>query len=230
MCGRFTHRYTWAEIQRLYRLTSPASNVQPSYNVCPTDTVNVVTSSDDTRILQPMRWGLVPRWWSKPLKELMRLSTFNARVETVTTKPFFREAFKRTRCIIPASGYYEWQDTPDGKQPHYFTRTDGQVISFAGLWDEWKDRATARREVLHDDHHRTERHGRGGSRPYASGARTGQFTPWLEREVGLEILLPAAEGILQRWPVSKRVNSSKAPKEDETLTQPVEISAPPPPV
>jgi hypothetical protein len=64
------------------------------------------------------------------------------RVETVTTKPFFREAFKRTRCIIPASGYYEWLDTPDGKQPHYFTRTDGQVISFAGLWDEWKDRAT----------------------------------------------------------------------------------------
>jgi putative SOS response-associated peptidase YedK len=63
-------------------------------------------------------------------------------VETVTTKPFFREAFKRTRCIIPASGYYEWQDTADGKQPHYFTRADGQVISFAGLWDEWKDRAT----------------------------------------------------------------------------------------
>jgi putative SOS response-associated peptidase YedK len=67
MCGRFTHRYTWAEIQRLYRLTSPASNVQPSYNVCPTDAVNVVTSSNDMRILQPMRWGLIPRWWSKPL-------------------------------------------------------------------------------------------------------------------------------------------------------------------
>jgi putative SOS response-associated peptidase YedK len=89
-----------------------------------------------------MRWGLIPRWWSKPPKDLMRLSTFNARVETVTTKPFFREAFKRTRCIIPASGYYEWQDTPDGKQPHFFTRIDGQVISFAGLWDEWKDRTS----------------------------------------------------------------------------------------
>ena len=99
MCGRFTHRYTWADIHRLYRLTSPASNVQPSYNVCPTDTVNVVTSFQDTHILQPMRWGLIPRWWSKPLKDLVRLSTFNARVETVTTKPFFREAFKRTRCI-----------------------------------------------------------------------------------------------------------------------------------
>jgi putative SOS response-associated peptidase YedK len=107
MCGRFTHRYTWADIHRLYRLTSPASNVQPSYNVCPTDTVNVVTSLQDTRILQPMRWGLIPRWWSKPLKDLMGLSTFNARVETVTTKPFFREVFKRTRCIIPASGYYD---------------------------------------------------------------------------------------------------------------------------
>jgi putative SOS response-associated peptidase YedK len=66
MCGPFAHRYTWAEIQRLYRLTSPASNVQPSYNVCPTDTVNVVTSVQDTRILQPMRWSLIPRWWSKP--------------------------------------------------------------------------------------------------------------------------------------------------------------------
>src|ERR1700704_1623627 len=66
MCGRFTHRYTWADIHRLYRLTSPASNVQPSYNVCPTDTVNVVTSLQDTRILQPMRWSLIPRWWSQP--------------------------------------------------------------------------------------------------------------------------------------------------------------------
>ena len=110
MCGRFTHRYTWADIHRLYRLTSPASNVQPSYNVCPTDTVNVVTSFQDTRILEPMRRVPIPTLASKPLKDLMRLSTFSARVETVTTKPFFREAFKRTRCLIPASGYYEWQD------------------------------------------------------------------------------------------------------------------------
>jgi putative SOS response-associated peptidase YedK len=222
MCGRFTHRYTWADIHRLYRLTSPASNVQPSYNVCPTDTVNVVTSVQDTRILQPMRWGLIPRWWSKPLKDLMRLSTFNARVETVTTKPFFREAFKRTRCIIPASGYYEWQDTPDGKQPHYFTRVDGQVISFAGLWDEWKDRATgetlksctmiitAPNAMVAEVHDRM---------PVVLGPD--QFTPWLENEAGLEILTPAAEGVLERWPVSRRVNSSKAPKDDETLTQPI---------
>ena len=70
-----------------------------------------------------MRWGLVPYWWSKPLKEL-RLATFNARAETVETKPFFRDAFKRRRCLIPVSGYYEWQYRDGPKkppQPWYFT-------------------------------------------------------------------------------------------------------------
>ena len=74
-----------------------------------------------------MRWGLVPYWWSKQLKEL-RLAIFNARVETVTTKPFFREPFKKKRCLMPVSGYYEWQDTQDGKQPHHFTARDGSPV------------------------------------------------------------------------------------------------------
>jgi putative SOS response-associated peptidase YedK len=69
-----------------------------------------------------MRWGLVPSWWPKPLKEF-RVATFNARAETVAQKPFFREAFRRKRCLIPVSGYYEWQDTLGGKQPYYFTAT-----------------------------------------------------------------------------------------------------------
>jgi SOS response associated peptidase (SRAP) len=68
--------------------------------------------------------GLIASWWSKPLKE-MKLATFNARAETVATKPMFRSAFKRNRCLIPVSGYYEWQDTPGGKQPWYFTARDG---------------------------------------------------------------------------------------------------------
>jgi putative SOS response-associated peptidase YedK len=96
MCGRFTHRYTWADIHRLYRLTSPASNAQPSYNVCPTDTIDAVTSSDDTRILQPIRWGLIPRW-SKPLKDLMRLSTFNALLQA-TGGVLFDERGKNLPC------------------------------------------------------------------------------------------------------------------------------------
>ena len=100
---------------------------------------------DGNRDFVRMRWGLVPSWWPKPLKEL-KAATFNARAETVADKPFFRDAFRRTRCLIPASGYYEWQNTATGKQPWYFTRADGEPMTFAGLWDEWKDKATG--EVL----------------------------------------------------------------------------------
>jgi putative SOS response-associated peptidase YedK len=146
MCGRFTVKATWAELVALYRLTmdAPPHNLRPRYNVCPTDPVDVVAAEEGKRELVTMRWGLVPYWWSKPLKEL-RMATFNARAETVEANPFFRDAFKRTRCIIPVSGHYEWQNTPSGK-PWYFTARDGSpLLTAAGLWDEWKNRETGER-------------------------------------------------------------------------------------
>ena len=103
MCGRFTQKYTWRELVELYRLTQPARNLEPRYNVAPTSTIDAVRVRDGARELVPMRWGLVPSWWKKPLKDVP--ATFNARGETVAEKPMFRSAFKRTRCIIPASGY-----------------------------------------------------------------------------------------------------------------------------
>ena len=108
MCGRFTRNYTWEQIHALYRLTAPSAipNLQPRFNACPTDPADTIVEHDGKRELVEMRWGLVPFWWSKPLKDL-RLATFNARVETVTTKPFFREPFKKKRCLMPVSGYYE---------------------------------------------------------------------------------------------------------------------------
>jgi putative SOS response-associated peptidase YedK len=147
MCGRFTNRLTWEEIVRLYRLTikAPPHNLPPRYNICSTDPVDVVTEGDRNRDFARMRWGLIPSWWPKPLKDL-KAATFNARAETVADKPFFRDAFRRTRCLIPASGYYEWQNTATGKQPWYFTRADGEPMTLAGLCDEWKDKATG--EVL----------------------------------------------------------------------------------
>jgi putative SOS response-associated peptidase YedK len=119
MCGRFTVKMTWAEIVALYKLTldRPPHNLPPRYNVCPTDPIDVVTEQDGKRDFVHMRWGLVPRCWPKPIKEL-RAATFNARAETVETKPFFRDAFKRTRCLIPVSGYYEWTDEAGGNQPY----------------------------------------------------------------------------------------------------------------
>jgi putative SOS response-associated peptidase YedK len=144
MCGRFTYKLTWEEIVALYRLTldQPPVNTRARYNVCPTTTIDTIVATDGTRQLVPMRWGLVPSWWYKPLKE-MKLATFNARAETVAEKPLFRGAFKRSRCLIPVSGYYEWHDAIGGKQPHYFTARDGSpALTIAGLWDEWKDRET----------------------------------------------------------------------------------------
>jgi len=81
MCGRFTRRYTWSEFVALYRLTLGTSNLQPRYNICPA-TTDTIIGNDGAQSLEPMRWGLVPAWWNKPLKQ-MRLATFNRRAETV---------------------------------------------------------------------------------------------------------------------------------------------------
>ena len=90
-----------------------------------------------------MRWGLIPWWWKKAAKDTP--STFNARAETVAHKPIFRDAFKRGRCIVPASGYYERKPIASGKQPHYITAAHGVPLSMAGPWDTWKDPATGER-------------------------------------------------------------------------------------
>jgi len=209
----------------LYRLTldAPARNTQPRYNICPTTNIDAVIERDGRRELLPMRWGLVPSWWSKPLKE-MRVATFNARAVAVARKPTFRDAFKRTRCLIPASGYYEWLDTPNGKQPYYFTRCDGQPITIAGLWDAWRDKQagetvkscamviTNANEFVADVHDRM---------PVV--LEPDQFEPWLTGRAGMEVLKPTANDVVQKWPVSKRVNSSRASDDDATLADRIEI-------
>jgi putative SOS response-associated peptidase YedK len=124
MCGRFVQRYTWDDLQDLYDLPDgPARNLQAHYNIAPTDSVQVLRqASNGARELISMRWGLIPWWWKKPLKQLP--ASFNARAETVADKPMFRDAFQRQRCVIPASGYYEWLKRPDGKQPYFISATD----------------------------------------------------------------------------------------------------------
>ena len=134
MCGRFTQSYTWRELYELYRLTCQPVNMEARYNIAPTTMIDVVVPRETGRDLRAMRWGLIPSWWKKTAKEAP--PTFNARAETVATKPMFRTAFKQRRCLIPASGYYEWKATPTGKQPYYLSASDGSVLSFAGLWDE----------------------------------------------------------------------------------------------
>ena len=222
MCGRATYKLTWEEIVALYRLTlGPAPhNFQPRFNVCPTTTIDAIVSTEGTRTLERMRWGLVPGWWPKPLKEL-KLATFNARAETVDEKPMFRSAFKRKRCLIPVSGYYEWQDTPGGKQPWYFTAQDGSpALTIAGLWDEWTDKETLKplkscaMIITEPNKFVAEVHDR---MPVLLTEK--QFDPWLSGEAGVEYLKPAPNDFLQKWPVSKRVNSSRADDNDPTLVE-----------
>jgi putative SOS response-associated peptidase YedK len=223
MCGRFTQHYTWKEIHDMYRLLPSAapSNMRPRYNICPTTPVDTVRNVDGTRMFEPMRWGLVPSWWSKPLKE-MRLATFNARAETVAEKPMFRDSFKKRRCLIPASGYYEWKTTPEGKQPYYFTRADGGIITIAGLWSNWNDKATGEdlksttTLITEPNKFVAEFHDR---MPVILEAN--DFEEWERGDVkdAAALMKPAGEKVLQKWPVSKRVNSSRADGDDATLIE-----------
>ena len=93
MCGRFTQRYTWSEVLQFLRVFAPPRNLQPHYNIAPTMTVDVIRlEKSGKRELVPMRWGLIPAWWTKSLKEIP--ATFNARAKFVADKPMFRDAFR----------------------------------------------------------------------------------------------------------------------------------------
>jgi len=220
MCGRFAREYTWEQVHAFSQpltVEKSGSNLQPSYNVCPTQTVDAMVLQDGKLKLTPMRWGLIPSWWKQPLKEF-RLATFNARADSVSTKPMFRSAWKRNRCVIPASGYYEWHTEPDGKQPHYFSRSDGGIIGIAGLWDEWKNIETGE-PVFSCSMIITE------ANSFVAPVHdrmpvileSNQLEDWLLAKSGTEALNPADEAILQEWPVSRRVNSSRTDGPDHTL-------------
>ena len=231
MCGRFTRSYTWAQIHALYSLTStgPTSNLQPRYNICPTTPVDVVVRGDDARALVPMRWGLVPGWWNKPLKA-MRLATFNARAESIAQKAMFRNSFKMRRCLMPASGYYEWLDTSEGKQPFFFSRKDGEPLTFAAIQDAWDDPESGQRirscamVITEPNKFVGEIHDR---MPVILEPK--DFDQWERGDVkdAAALMQPAAEDLLRKWTVSKRVNSSKADDEDATLIEPVAVETSP---
>ena len=171
MCGRFTQNYTWEQVHAFLSVFGPPRNLQPHYNIAPTDTVDVIRlDKQGKRELVPMRWGLVPAWWKKSLKEVP--ATFNARAESVADKPMFRTAFKERRCIVPASGFFEWTGEKGAKQPHLFTAADGSpLLAFRRPLGSLERSAHRRMDVvLHD--HRVGRQRLDGalSRPHAGAA------------------------------------------------------------
>ena len=149
MCGRFALITPPVRLARYFQavlddVVEPER--APSYNVAPTDPVVGITArtapetGEISRLLRGYRWGLIPSW-AKDASSGSRL--FNARSESVATKASFRTAFKSHRILIPADGFYEWRTVKAGsKQPHFFTRADGQPMAFAGLSEWWRDRRT----------------------------------------------------------------------------------------
>jgi putative SOS response-associated peptidase YedK len=138
MCGRFTITHPNEALAALFD-ARPGNDlpVVPNFNVCPTNPVAVVTSDGGQRRLRGMRWGFIPTWYKAPSDGPLII---NARSDTVATKPAFREAIRSRRCIVPASGFYEWSEGENGARlPWYFTRADGAPMALAGVWQRWGD-------------------------------------------------------------------------------------------
>jgi putative SOS response-associated peptidase YedK len=143
MCGRFVQARDPAEYAEVFDAhLVAAGTIPPSYNVAPTDPVYAVAEHDGRRMLGTFRWGLVP-WWAKDRRIGAR--NINARAETVAGTPAFRDSFTARRCLIPADGFYEWQEKPRGKLPYYIHGADDRPLALAGLWASWKDPETGER-------------------------------------------------------------------------------------
>ena len=133
MCGRFAIAHpTFHRLEQVLGTTFPP--VPLHYNVAPSQIIPTLRQLTGGYEQVDMRWGLIPHW-SKEAKT--SYSTHNARAETVADKPLFKSSFRARRCLIPVSGFYEWQTLDDRKQPYYFTGEHDDGLVFAGLWDEW---------------------------------------------------------------------------------------------
>jgi putative SOS response-associated peptidase YedK len=232
MCGRFALFTPPVRMAKYFQATLDDGvdpERRPSWNVAPTTTVlGVNEHSEDgdlTRALGTYKWGLIPSWAKDPS---VGNRMFNARGETVAAKPSFRAAFKARRLIVPADGFYEWHKESDGKkQPHYFSRTDGEPFAFAGLYERWWDKeapdappivsctiitteAGPDMDGIHD------------RMPVILNPDT--FPLWLDPDMEepselTALLRPAPEGTITHYPVDQRVGNVR--NNDAELMEPL---------
>jgi putative SOS response-associated peptidase YedK len=134
MCGRFTQKADKIEITEQFYIDCFSAAPVISYNIAPGQSAGIILQKEDKITYDVFHWGLIPSW-AKDKK--ISYKTFNARSETVSEKPSFKKAYTCRRCIIPLSGYYEWQQTPDGKIPHYIYLKNKTILPAAGLWEYW---------------------------------------------------------------------------------------------
>ncbi len=181
----------------------------PRYNIAPSTDIAVIRQEHDNRQCILMRWGLVPAWSKEPKTAY---STINARAETVADKPAFRDAFRKRRCLIPATGFYEWQQRDGEKIPHYIQLRDGGLFAFAGLWERWQQGeqvlesctiiVTTANELMQPLHPRM---------PVI--LPVAHYADWLNpahtKQQLLELLAPFDSSVLEAFPVSRLVNNPR---------------------
>ena len=210
MCGRFTLAGISTDQIRDLFLSGDVPELGDRYNIAPGQPVAAVRFNRDTckREIAPLLWGLVPSWSREPAGGRM----INARAETVHQKPAYRGPFRYRRCIIPASGFYEWAGSGAERQPFYIRRKDGGLLAFAGLWDRWTSpdgseletcaiittEASPFMQQLHD------------RMPVILDPP--DFDLWLDPEFTraealLPLVRPLEEDVLDFWPVSRAVNN-----------------------
>jgi putative SOS response-associated peptidase YedK len=228
MCGRYRLSRRKQLVEKYFDSGSweELEDWSPRYNIAPTQPVPVIRQNpkDPVRELSLIRWGLIPSWAKDSSGAA---SMINARAETASTKPAFRDALKSRRCLIPADGFYEWQKTGKAKQPFCFELNDGELFAFAGIWDRWKNPSgswvetcsiltttpNAMTSTVHD------------RMPVILDPDT--YDLWLDPgmknvDAASELLKPYDAHRMRCYPVSNRINH--VANDDEECSRPVEAA------
>lgn len=222
MCGRFSLTAAPEDVRALFEYID-MPNFPARYNIAPTQPIATVRQESGKRRFQLVRWGLIPSWVKDPASFTLLI---NARSETAADKPSFRASMRHHRCLVPASGFYEWRRTPQGKQAFWITPADGGIMAMAGLWNTWSDPSggdidtgamltTEANGMMAPIHHRM---------PVI--LQQDQFADWLDTgnvpvKEAVRMLVPAPDDYLVARPVSDRVN--KVANDDPDLQTAIEV-------
>ena len=204
MCGRFAQIDSEDKVMSAFDILQSEMILEPRYNICPSQRIPVIIQQDGLRTLETREWGLIPFWAKEPNPLI------NARSETVTEKLSFRHAFRKRRCLIPASGFYEWAKEDGQKQPYFIHLKNESPMAFAGLWEEWtSSKGEIRRtcviltinanSLIQKIHHRM---------PVILTTASGNI--WLdqsgEQSTLEKLLLPFTADKMEAWRVSSKVS------------------------
>jgi putative SOS response-associated peptidase YedK len=210
MCGRFAQLQTISDLIKAYFVDDVLTDVLPGYNISPGSRIISIIRKDTKRLLVDFQWGLIPHWAKERAADR---GLINARAESVSQKPSFRNAFKARRCLIPASGFYEWKKEGRIKIPYYVRLLTGRPFTFAGIHETWASPGgeevatcaiitTGPNEIMKRIHDRM---------PVIIGDanRDAWLDPSLGPEDALSLLKPYPDDAMEAYPVSTLVNSPK---------------------